>query len=245
MIEFKDVYLQYGEHAVLQGVSFQIPDAKITAVLGPSGSGKSTIIRLMLGLIKATGGEIFIDGLNITKMKERDLFPIRKKMGMVFQGNALFDSLTAEENLSFFLRENLKLDEEEISRRVRQMIQFAQLEGYEDQLPDTLSGGMKKRLAIGRALIFGPSMVLFDEPTVGLDPVSTKRILDVIHRLREDRGLGAVLVTHLIHDVETIADNVLILYQGKIVFNDVPEKMQESEHPFVASFLKHPEEIED
>ncbi len=245
MIEFKDVYLQYGEHAVLQGVSFQIPDAKITAVLGPSGSGKSTIIKLMLGLIKATGGDIFIDGVNITKMKEKDLFPIRKKMGMVFQGNALFDSLTAEENLSFFLRENLKLDEEEIARRVGQMIKFAQLEGYEDQLPDTLSGGMKKRLAIGRALIFGPSMVLFDEPTVGLDPVSTKRILDVIHRLRADRGLGAVLVTHLIHDVETIADNVLILYQGKIVFNDVPDKMQESEHPFVASFLKHPEEIED
>jgi phospholipid/cholesterol/gamma-HCH transport system ATP-binding protein len=127
---------------------------------------------------------------------------------------------------------------------VKQMIQFAQLEGYEDQLPDTLSGGMKKRLAIGRALIFGPSMVLFDEPTVGLDPVSTKRILDVIHRLREDRGLGAVLVTHLIHDVETIADNVLILFKGKIVFNDVPDQMQNSDHPFVASFLKHPEEIE-
>jgi phospholipid/cholesterol/gamma-HCH transport system ATP-binding protein len=244
MIEFKDVYLHYGDNAVLEGVSFMVPDAKITAVLGPSGSGKSTIIKLMLGLIKPYSGKILIDGVEISKMKERELFPIRKKMGMVFQGNALFDSLTAEENLSFFLRENLNLDEDEIERRVKQMIQFAQLEGYEDQLPDTLSGGMKKRLAIGRALIFGPSMVLFDEPTVGLDPVSTKRILDVIHRLREDRGLGAVLVTHLIHDVETIADNVLILFKGKIVFNDVPDQMQNSDHPFVASFLKHPEEIE-
>ncbi len=244
MIEFKNVHLQYGDHAVLQGVSFVIPDAKITAVLGPSGSGKSTIIRLMLGLIKPNAGEILVDGVNISHMKEKDLFPIRKKMGMVFQGNALFDSLTAEENLAFFLRENLRLEEAEIAKRVRDMIHFAQLEGFEDKLPDTLSGGMKKRLAIGRALIFGPSMVLFDEPTVGLDPLSTKRILDVIHDLRTDRGLGAVLVTHLIHDVETVADSVLILFHGKIVFNDVPEKMQECDHPFVASFLQHPEDID-
>ena len=242
MIEFKNVHLRYGENTVLDGVSFTIPDGKITAVLGPSGSGKSTIIKLMLGLIRPLAGEILVDGVNISRMKEKQLFPIRKKMGMVFQGNALFDSLTAEENLAFFLRENLKLDESEVERRVREMIQFAQLEGYEDQLPDTLSGGMKKRLAIGRALIFGPSMVLLDEPTVGLDPLSTKRILDVIQRLREERGLGAVFVTHLISDVEAIADSVLILFKGKIVFDDVPKAMHESDHPFVMSFLKQPEE---
>lgn len=244
MIEFKDVYLKYGEHAVLEGVTFQIPDQKITAILGPSGSGKSTIIKLMLGLIKATSGRIFVDGLDITDLKEKDLFPIRRKMGMVFQSNALFDSLTAEENLGFFLRENLRLPEDEIQKRVSEQIKFAQLEGFESHLPDTLSGGMKKRLAIGRALIFGPKTVLFDEPTVGLDPVSTKRILDVISRLREEMGLGAVLVTHLINDVFAVADRVLILFQGKLVFNDVPAKMQDSEHPFVAAFMTHEDEDE-
>ena len=244
MIEFKDVYLRYGEHSVLEGVSFQVPDRKITAILGPSGSGKSTIIKLMLGLIKATSGSIIVDGIDITEFKERDLFPIRRKMGMVFQGNALFDSLTAEENLGFFLRENLRLPEDEIAKRVTEQIKFAQLEGFEHHLPDTLSGGMKKRLAIGRALIFGPKTVLFDEPTVGLDPVSTKRILDVISRLREEKGLGAVLVTHLINDVFTVADRVLILYQGKLVFNDVPGMMEHSDHPFVAAFLTVADEDE-
>jgi len=239
MIEFKDVFLQYGEHRVLDGVSFQIPDGKITAVLGPSGSGKSTIIKLMLGLIKPTSGRVIVEGIDISGMKEKDLYPIRRKMGMVFQGNALFDSLTAEENLGFFLRENLRLPEDQIQQRVNEQIAFAQLQGFEHNLPDTLSGGMKKRLAIGRALIFGPTMVLFDEPTVGLDPVSTKRILDVILQLREDKGLGAVLVTHLIHDVDTVADRVLILYHGKLIFNDVPERMVDSDHPFVASFLSH------
>jgi phospholipid/cholesterol/gamma-HCH transport system ATP-binding protein len=223
----------------LDGVSFEIPDGKITAILGPSGSGKSTIIKIMLGLLKPSSGHVLVDGVDISAMKEKDLYPIRRKMGMVFQGNALFDSLTAEENLGFFLRENLRLPEEEIRERVREQIAFAQLQGFEHNLPDTLSGGMKKRLAIGRALIFGPKMVLFDEPTVGLDPVSTKRILDVILQLREEKGLGAVLVTHLIHDVDTAADKVIILYHGKIIFDDIAEHMARSEHPFVASFLSH------
>jgi phospholipid/cholesterol/gamma-HCH transport system ATP-binding protein len=244
MIEFKDVHLRYGDHPVLEGVSFQVPDQKISAILGPSGSGKSTIIKLMLGLIKPTRGRILVDGVDITDFKEKDLFPIRRKMGMVFQSNALFDSLTAEENLGFFLRENLKLPEAEIQKRVKEQIAFAQLEGFENHLPDTLSGGMKKRLAIGRALIFGPKTVLFDEPTVGLDPVSTKRILDVISRLREEMGLGAVLVTHLINDVYSVADRVLIIYQGKLIYDDVPDMMQRSTHPFVSAFLTHEDEDE-
>jgi len=244
VIEFENVHLNFGNREVLGGVSMRVDDGKITAVLGPSGSGKSTILKLMLGLLKPNEGHIFIDGVDISGFSEQLLFPIRKKMGMVFQGNALFDSLSVNDNLGFFLRENLNLPEAEISERVRGQIQFAGLEGFEDYLPDSLSGGMRKRVAIGRALIFGPSMVLLDEPTVGLDPISTKKILDVIKSLREEKGLGAVLVTHLIQDVFAVADRVIILYHGKIIFDDIPSKMYEVKHPFIQSFLKNAEEDE-
>ena len=243
-IEFQDVHLSYGTREILKGISFSASHGEILAVLGPSGSGKSTIIKLMLGLIKPTAGKVLIDGVDISHFSEKQLFPIRQKMGMVFQNNALFDSLSVEENLGFFLRENLRLTEAEVAERVREQVTFAQLEGFEKHLPDTLSGGMKKRLAIGRALIFGPRMVLLDEPTVGLDPVSTKRILDVIQRLKEEKGLGAVFVTHLINDVDTVADRVLILYHGKIILDAPPRAMHDSDHPFIQSFLENDEELE-
>ena len=248
---------EYVDKVAVEDINLVMEAGELVGYIGPNGAGKSTTIKMLTGILVPTSGEIRVAGLvPYQKRKEN-----ARNIGVVFgQRSQLywdlplresFELLRAiyavpraryEENLAFFLRENLKLDESEVERRVREMIQFAQLEGYEDQLPDTLSGGMKKRLAIGRALIFGPSMVLLDEPTVGLDPLSTKRILDVIQRLREERGLGAVFVTHLISDVEAIADSVLILFKGKIVFDDVPKAMHESDHPFVMSFLKQPEE---
>lgn len=243
MIELQDVSLAYGDRLVLDGVSLRVPSNEITTILGPSGSGKSTIIKLMLGLIKPTSGRVYIEGIEISKLKEKHLFPIRRKMGMVFQGNALFDSLTVTENLAFFLKENLRLPDKEIRQRIMEQIEFAGLRGFEHRSPDTLSGGMKKRLAIGRALIFGPDMVLLDEPTVGLDPISTKKVLDVILKLKAEKGLGAVLVTHLINDVFSVADRVIVLYEGKIIFNDVPDAMHGFEHPFVESFLSNSVEL--
>jgi phospholipid/cholesterol/gamma-HCH transport system ATP-binding protein len=243
MIELEDVTLAYGDLVVLDGVSLRIASNQITSILGPSGSGKSTIIKLILGLIKPSSGRVLVEGVDISRMKEKHLFPIRQKMGMVFQGNALFDSLTVTENLSFFLLENLKLPKAEATLRIKAQVEFAGLQGFENHFPDTLSGGMKKRLAIGRALIFGPEMVLLDEPTVGLDPISTKKVLDVIQRLKHDKGLGAVLVTHLINDVFGIADRVIILFDGKIIFNDVPDAMHGFRHPFVESFLSNSVEI--
>lgn len=243
MITFNDVHLHYSGREVLKGISMQIPDGKITAILGPSGSGKSTIIKLMLGLIRPTYGEIEVDGIEISTFSEEQLFPIRKKMGIVFQGNALFDSMTVSQNMGFFLRENLDLPEDEIHHRVREQIKFAGLEGHEHQLPDSLSGGMRKRVAIGRALIFEPAMILFDEPTAGLDPVSSNKILAFIKKLKHEKGLGAVMVTHIIDDVFAVADSVIVIYQGRIIFNDTPERMHDCEHPFVKSFLLDPEEL--
>lgn len=241
MIEFENVHLKYGSREILGGVSLGIDDGLVTAILGPSGSGKSTILKLMLGLIRPSSGSVVIDGIDIAALKERDLFAIRRKMGMVFQGNALFDSLDVAENMGFFLKENLRLPADEIARRVDEQLAFAGLLGYEHQLPDTLSGGMRKRLAIGRALIFEPRMILLDEPTAGLDPVSSRRIIDEIRDLRESRGLGAVMVTHIIGDVMQCADRVLVLYQGRIIFDDIPDALAESTHPFIESFMRDPE----
>jgi phospholipid/cholesterol/gamma-HCH transport system ATP-binding protein len=243
LIEFNNVHLYYSGREVLSGISMEIPDRRITAILGPSGSGKSTIIKLMLGLIRPTYGNVIVDGVDISRFSEEQLFPIRKKMGIVFQGNALFDSMSVSENMGFFLRENLKLPENEIDRRVHEQLKFAGLEAHAHQLPDSLSGGMRKRVAIGRALIFEPEMILFDEPTAGLDPVSSNKILSFIKQLNNEKGLGAVMVTHIISDVFSIADDVLILYHGQIVFHDVPDKMQDCDHPFVQSFLLDPEEL--
>jgi phospholipid/cholesterol/gamma-HCH transport system ATP-binding protein len=242
MIELIDVSMRYGQRSILDRVSMRARSGRITAVLGPSGSGKSTILKLMLGLQRPASGRVVVDGEDIATLTSARLLAARRRMGMVFQGNALFDSLDVEENLAFFLRENLSLDESEIARRVREQVAFAGLEGYERQLPDALSGGMRKRLAIGRALIFGPRMVLLDEPTVGLDPVSTGRVHETIRRLRENRGLGAVLVTHIIGDVFALADDVVVLYQGRIIFDDAPERLALSDHPFIASFLRETEE---
>ncbi|NEX14688.1 MAG: ABC transporter ATP-binding protein [Prosthecochloris sp.] len=237
MIELQDITLRYGTREILDNVSLTIEDNKIKAVLGPSGVGKSTILKLILGLIKPNCGKILIDGVDITQLKESQLYPIRRKMGIVFQGNALFDSMSISENLGFFLRENLKLSEKETERRVAEQIAFAGLEGYEDSLPENLSGGMKKRVAIGRALIFNPKMILFDEPTAGLDPVSSKKILGLISSLRNKSDLGAAIVTHIIDDVFQVADSVAVLYQGKIIFDDETGKLHDSTHPFIQSIL--------
>ena len=244
MIELQDVTLQYGNKEILNKVSLTIEDNKIKAVVGPSGVGKSTILKLILGLIKPNSGKILIDGVDITPLKESQLYPIRRKMGIVFQGNALFDSLTISENLGFFLRENRKLSEEETELRVQDQIAFAELEGYEDKLPENLSGGMKKRVAIGRALIFNPSMILFDEPTAGLDPVSSKKILGLISSLRHENNLGAVIVTHIIDDVFQVADGVAVLYEGKIIFDDETEKLHDSKHWFIQSILSEEKILE-
>lgn len=237
MIELKNVCLSYGDKQILKNVSLKVRDNTIKAILGPSGVGKSTILKLMLGLLKPDCGRVFVDDRDITNLKEADLYSIRRKMGMVFQGNALFDSLTISQNLGYFLRENLKLPEEEVARRVGEQIRFAGLEGYEDKLPESLSGGMRKRVAIGRAMIFSPHMILFDEPTAGLDPVSSKKILSLISSLRNTNNLGAVIVTHIIDDVFHVADCVAVLYQGEIIFDDVTEKLHESQHPFIRSIL--------
>jgi len=238
MIEFRDVHLRYGKKEVLKGISMIVPDGKITAILGPSGSGKSTIVKLMLGLIKPTQGGVFVDGIDITGMREEDLFPIRKTMGMVFQGNALFDSLSVADNMGFFLRENLRLPEPEIRERVQDQLKFAGLEGHEHQLPASLSGGMRKRIAIGRALIFGPKMVLLDEPFGGINPVLVDRLTDIVLQLNREQGKTFLLISHEMPSVMRLCEIVTVLAAGSTIAHGKPAEVR-ANPAVIEAYLGH------
>jgi phospholipid/cholesterol/gamma-HCH transport system ATP-binding protein len=261
-IEFRDVSLAFDSQPVLKHVSFQVFPAEMKVVLGESGGGKSTILKLVLGLIAPDRGKIFIDGEEITGRPEEELYPIREKIGMVFQDGALFDSLTVYENVAYKLLERGE-DEAAIRRVVRRILQFVGLPGIENKYPAELSGGMKQRVAIARAVVGNPEIVLFDEPTSGLDPPAAEKICELGLKLRDVHGDSCIWVTHRIEDVrylsskyiaEASGDQVkiadeddtlclintkfLILHRGKLIFQGTDEQLWQSDDPFIREFLR-------
>jgi phospholipid/cholesterol/gamma-HCH transport system ATP-binding protein len=202
MIRLENVTYGYNSTPVLKNVSFHIPPGESRIIMGPSGSGKSTILRLLLGLDCPWSGNIFVDGKNICGIKAGELRELRKRIGMVFQDGALFDSMTVGENVGYYLLEYSNLTEEEIEKEARQMLQFVDLDpDLMDVLPEELSGGMKRRVAIARAVLStNPRLMLFDEPTTGLDPQATQNVLNLILKLRQVRNISVVIVTHQIAD---------------------------------------------
>lgn len=239
MIEFRDVTFSYGAEPVLQGISFQIPDGEARVILGQSGSGKSTILKLLLGLYPPFSGAVLIDGQDIGKMKERELREVRKKIGMVFQDGALFDSMTVGENVGFYLIEHSDLEIDQIEKRVREMLGYVGLdEGIIDKLPDELSGGMQRRVAIGRALLAtDPKIMLYDEPTTGLDPESTSKALALMKTLAERKKISTVVVTHQIVDALEIADDFIFIDDGQVVFDGKLDDFRDCPDPRVLEFL--------
>jgi phospholipid/cholesterol/gamma-HCH transport system ATP-binding protein len=237
MIELSNVNLTIDDRVILKNVTFSVEDEQIAVILGPSGAGKSSILRIILGLWKPDSGSVKIDGVDITRLSETDIFSIRKRMGMVFQANALFDSLTVAENVGYFLVENGDIDPLEIGKRVSQALDFVNLKNSEELYPSQLSGGMRKRVAIARALVARPDIVLYDEPTTGIDPINSKSIIDLIKRVR-DNGATSVVVTHLLKDAIAIGDVLALLNDGEIVEQGTVEKMLNSENPFVQSFFQ-------
>jgi phospholipid/cholesterol/gamma-HCH transport system ATP-binding protein len=259
-LEMRDVVKYYGDHLVLNGVSFRVLRGETKIIIGASGSGKSTILKLIMGLDKPDEGEIFVDNEDITKLKERDLVHVRQKIGMVFQESALFDSLTVRENVAYRLYE-IGIDEDEIDQKVRQSLGFVGLEEAIDKMPSELSGGMKRRVALARALIGEPSIMLYDEPTAGLDPVTSKRINELIIALRDIKSVTGVFVTHRMRDAFTLAseyatngsgmtrfqkeDNFvciantrfLMLRDGKIIFEGPDEVLRRSDDEYIKRFL--------
>ena len=207
-IEFHDVSLAFDDQVVLDNVSFTVAPGEMKLMLGESGGGKSMILKLVLGLEKPDTGEIFVDGEEITKLPEEELNRIREKMGIVFQEGALFDSLTVFENVAYRLQERGE-DDETIERKVEEILTFVGLKGAEDKLPSELSGGMKRRVAIARAVVDEPEIVLFDEPTTGLDPPTAGTICELALKLRDVRGVSSIWVTHRIEDVRFLSSKYI------------------------------------
>jgi len=240
MIRFEDVHFGYGEKEVLKGVSFEIPNGDSRIIMGHSGSGKSTILRLILGLSCPHSGRIIIDDENICGLPEPRLREIRKRIGMVFQDGALFDSMTVGENVGFYLLEHTKMPLDEIEDKVREMLGFVGLsDDIIDKLPDELSGGMQRRVAISRALLStNPSIMLYDEPTTGLDPEMTRNVISLINRLSEVKQVSSIVVTHQIADALEIAVKFIIIDKGTVVFDGNILGLRESTDEQVVNFLQ-------
>ncbi|MDI1471991.1 MAG: ATP-binding cassette domain-containing protein [Thermodesulfovibrio sp.] len=239
MIVFDNVWFSYGDREVLKGISFTANFDERIAVLGESGGGKTTILKLILGLISPDKGKIIIDGVDITQLNEEELIPIRRKFSIVFQEGALFDSLPVKENVAFFMRELLKLPDEEIYRRVRELLRRVGVEDAEELMPEELSGGMHRRVAIARALAVGKTkMFLYDEPTAGLDPINSERIMTLIKDLADKENIGFMIITHVVYVAWQLCNRFIFLKEGQIVFDGNKDELIKSNISAVKDFIK-------
>ncbi len=248
MIKIVNLHKSFGAQHVLRGVNLEIPKGKITFIMGRSGTGKSVLLKHIIGLMEPDQGQILVDGQDITKLSEKQLLKIRKRFGMLFQEGALFDSMTVGENVAFPLREHTKLSEEEIWQKVREKLERVGLLEAIDKMPSELSGGMKKRAALARALALEPEIVLFDEPTTGLDPVMQLNIGYLIRKTQQEHNLTCVVISHDIIVARATADKIAFLHEGVIIAEGSPEEVARSEHPFVREFWqtieKGPKEVQ-
>jgi phospholipid/cholesterol/gamma-HCH transport system ATP-binding protein len=236
-ISVRDLRVRYGEREILHGISFDVLAGETMVILGGSGSGKSTLLRTLVGLEKPSSGELWIKGKNLAACGARDLDEIRKKMGMSFQGGALFGSMTVGENVALPLREHTELDDETIRIMVRLKLDQVGLAGFENYMPSQLSGGMKKRAAVARAMAMDPEMLFFDEPSAGLDPIIAAGVDNLIIRLKRAFRMTIVVVTHELASAFLIADRMVLIDKGHIVAIGGNEELQKSSHPRVRQFL--------
>lgn len=237
MIKLVDVHKRFGDLVVFDGLHLDIPTGKITSVLGRSGGGKSVLLKHIIGLLKPDQGQVLVDGRDIVVMSERELNEVRRRFGMLFQEAALFDSMTVGENVAFPLREHTDMSEEEIRARVRQKLADVGLAGIEEKMPSELSGGMKKRVGLARAIALDPEIILFDEPTTGLDPITSSVINHLIADTQKRLGATCVIISHDIETVFSISDKVAMLYEGRVEAEGSPEEMRQSDNPVVRQFI--------
>src|ERR1700723_3956514 len=259
-IVFEDVALAFGENKVLRGVSFRLARGETKALFGVAGSGKSLILKLVLGLIRPDSGTILVMGQDVTQMQEKELFALRDKIGMVFQESALFDSLSVKENVAYRLTEEHGIYDDEIDRKVRESLRFVELEHTLDLFPSELSGGMRRRVAIARAIITHPELLLYDSPTGGLDPVTSNTIVELIMKQRDVSKTSSLLVTHRLQDAFTMATHqfdkqtnqtrtlprgqycdvpmsFLILRDGKVIFDGDVRELTHSKDEYIREYI--------
>jgi phospholipid/cholesterol/gamma-HCH transport system ATP-binding protein len=237
-IRVRDVHKSFGSQTVLNGIDLDVERGKTTVIIGGSGGGKSVLMKHLIGLVRPDSGEIWVEGVEITHLKERQLNEVRKRFGMLFQEAALFDSMSVEENVAFPLREHTNLLDSEIAKIAEEKLRQVGLRDAGEKMPSDLSGGMKKRVGLARALALDPDIVLFDEPTSALDPLTSVTIEELIKETQLRLKKTYVVISHDIAGMFRIADNVAMLYEGKIVAFGTPEQIAGSDHPAVREFLK-------
>jgi phospholipid/cholesterol/gamma-HCH transport system ATP-binding protein len=237
MIRIIDVHRSFGSQPVLQGINLRVQKGEILAVIGRSGSGKTVLLRLIIGLIRPNRGQVLIEDADITQLGGRRLDRVRERFGMLFQGGALFDSMTVFDNVAFPLREKTGLPAAEIDAQVQRMLENVGLGDMGYKFPAELSGGMKKRAALARALITNPAIILFDEPTTGLDPILVRAIHQLIQETHDAFGYTAVIVSHEIPEVFEIATRVAVIHEGRIIAEGTPEVILKSSDPFIQQFI--------
>ncbi|HEY9720981.1 MAG TPA: ABC transporter ATP-binding protein [Oscillatoriaceae cyanobacterium] len=242
MIEFSHVHKSFGPQKVLDDVSLEIPKGKTTVIIGPSGTGKSVFIKLLVGLLKPDAGTITVGRREITRLPEHELYEVRKKFGMLFQDGALFDSMSVGENIAFPLRQHTHKKDKEIKEIVSSRLAQVGLPGVEHKFPGELSGGMRKRVGIARALVLEPEIVLFDEPNSGLDPVMSDAIDKLILRLQRELGMTFVVISHDLDGTWQIADRIAMLYKGKLIAYDERDAIRNSDNPILRQFFSRSSE---
>ena len=237
MIEFQDVHKSFGARTVLDGFSLSIPDGETTVLMGFSGSGKSVVLKHIVGLLEPDAGRVLVDGESVGDLDYQGLMGLRARIGFVFQFAALFDSLSVYDNLALGLRRQ-ELPVEEISRRVTESLRLVELSGAEGRFPGELSGGMRKRVGIARAIALNPRYILYDEPTTGLDPVTTAAMDELMLRARRELGVTSVVVTHDVRSAFAVADRIAFLYEGRIRQSGAVDEIRQTADPLVRGFIE-------
>lgn len=238
MIRIKGLWKSFGDNKVLKGLNLDIETGETIVVIGQSGCGKSVLMKTIVGLLIPDDGEIEIENVSLKNISRKKLLEIRKKIGMVFQSSALFDSFSVWENVGLGLIEHSKMSQDEIMRIAREKLKLVGLSDVEDMYPAELSGGMKKRVGIARAIAMNPQFVLYDEPTTGLDPIIADRINNLIIELQKELNITTVAVTHDIISAYKIADRIAMIYDGEIIFDGTPKEVQNTDNPYVQQFIK-------
>ncbi len=238
MIRIRGLRKRLGAKQVLDGVDLEVEAGETIVVMGRSGIGKSVLLKHVIGLMTPDAGSIVVDDLEVVGLPERQLNEVRKRFGMLFQGSALFDSMTVGENVGLPLREHLRLDDAEVRRRVAERLEWVGLQGVEDMKPASLSGGMKKRVGLARAIAMDPQFVLYDEPTTGLDPIMADVIDQLIRSLQRRLGVTSVVVTHDLTSAYKVADRIALLHDGRVVFLGTPEEVRTTREPLMRQFVE-------